>query len=650
MYLKQDAAIRMHARRLVWGSVAGAGLLLSACSGGGSGSAVAPGKSLSLGGKAMGGQQPVVGATVTLYAAGATGYGTGDSQLGQTTTDSNGNWHFSTTCPSGNPQLYVVATGGSAVGGSSNTAIGLSSALGDCNSASTQTGFNVDEVTTVASAFALAPFLDGSGQHLGTSAGNSLGLNNAVGNVSLLADLKAGTAQTSLPAGGFGSLPAATVNTLANILAACVNSTGAGSSQCSTLLSDTASGSTPTTTLQAALNIARNPGNNVAGLYALAGSPNAPFQTPAPLSAQPNDWTLAINFTGGSLDANTYIYALAIDAQGFVWITSGLSDSSVNGGNGMVLTLNSQGQQAGPFTDGNKFSFPEGIAVDVNGNVWVANNSGTAISGLNSSGASLSGSPFSSSQFNSPGPITTDQSGNVWVANTAFTNLGSGKGTATYVFKLSAANSYSVTAYAPPQAGTSQEAWTGVATDASGDLWLADGSGNSVLMHLSAANPATQLPGSPYSGGAGPGQPAGVGIDGKGNIWSPNATSGTAGNGVTKLVASSFSNSQFTSNGVANPFGVALDGAGKAWIANQDGNGNSGLVVLAADGSSLTGTTQWTGGGVLTTNLGGPISPPVAIDASGDVWVAGGFGNNVVEFIGCAAPVKTPLVGPAQLP
>jgi hypothetical protein len=40
----------------------------------------------------------------------------------------------------------------------------------------------------------------------------------------------------------------------------------------------------------------------------------------------------------------------------------------------------------------------------------------------------------------------------------------------------------------------------------------------------------------------------------------------------------------------------------------------------------------------------------LAIDSSGNIWVAN-FGNNTLtQFIGLAAPVKTPLAGPPQQP
>src|SRR5271170_569594 len=96
------------------------------------------------------------------------------------------------------------------------------------------------------------------------------GIANAFANATNLADITTGAALTTTPSGSGtnvpnGSIvPEAEVNTLANILASCVNSTGPASSTCGTLFSNAmsggTSGSTPDDTATAAINIAHNPG------------------------------------------------------------------------------------------------------------------------------------------------------------------------------------------------------------------------------------------------------------------------------------------------------------------------------------------------------------------------------------------------------
>jgi len=74
-----------------------------------------------------------------------------------------------------------------------------------------------------------------------------------------------------------------------------------------------------------------------------------------------------------------------------------------------------------------------------------------------------------------------------------------------------------------------------------------------------------------------------------------------------------------------------MDGVGTAWIANQTND---------------TITTITNSGTVRPTPYAEPtLSAPsgLAIDGSGNVWVTNAESNNVMEFVGAAAPVVTPL-------
>ena len=83
------------------------------------------------------------------------------------------------TCPIGNPETYILATGGNA-GSGTNLAIGQMAVLGPCNSLSSSITVMVNELTTVAAQWALAQFSDPTGQKIGTSSTNARGLANAV--------------------------------------------------------------------------------------------------------------------------------------------------------------------------------------------------------------------------------------------------------------------------------------------------------------------------------------------------------------------------------------------------------------------------------------------------------------------------------------
>jgi hypothetical protein len=126
-------------------------------------------------------------------------------------------------------------------------------------------------------------------------------------------------------------------------------------------------GAPPTDTATAAINIAHNPGANVASLYGL--QPTAPPFSPA-LTAEPNDFTLGIQFTGGGIYEPT---GIAIDASGDAWISNQAGFNGVSDVFGSVTKLSSAGvflSGAEGYT-GNGIRSPEGIAIDISGNAWV---------------------------------------------------------------------------------------------------------------------------------------------------------------------------------------------------------------------------------------------------------------------------------------
>src|SRR5260370_8472484 len=96
--------------------------------------------------------------------------------------------------------------------------------LGACNALTSTTQVNINEVSTVAMAWALSPFMS-SGGVIGTSSGNALGITNAFATLTNLVDLGSGTSPgATAPANA--AIPAAKIYTLADILATCVNSDG----------------------------------------------------------------------------------------------------------------------------------------------------------------------------------------------------------------------------------------------------------------------------------------------------------------------------------------------------------------------------------------------------------------------------------------
>jgi len=427
-------------------------------------------------GKVMSGTMPVNGSTVQMYAAGQGGYGSSATVLSTTsaTTGADGSFTLNYNCPAAPGDLiYLVATGGStASGGSSNPSLVFMAALGACNG-TLPASVVVNEVTTVASVYSLSQFMTGVAS-VGSSAANyekgtntSPGLSNAFGTVKNLVDLTTGQTRDHTPdyptnlAGdpnilNNSTVPQARINTLANVLNACAGS-GSG---CSSLFSAStpSSGTAPTDTLLAILNIAQNPANNAGAVYNVTAG-NGPF-TPA-LPAAPNDWTLALTFTGSGLGFAPGVpvtfapphasngagqilnSAMAIDATGNIWVTGYNYDSNLGVedlASGMIAAFSNSGAPLKPassmssgqtsyggyiplsgFSTNAGTLSSHGISFDTSGNAWIIGGDGAAPGNTQSPGVMTEISPgFSVVSpdillgFRYASPVAIDGLNNIW--------------------------------------------------------------------------------------------------------------------------------------------------------------------------------------------------------------------------------------------
>jgi len=582
-----------------------------------------------------------VGAHVHLFAVNTTGYGgpgiaasssnasisllttgSGSDSAGEyVATDGNGDFTITGdyTCTAGQ-QVYLYAVGGNP-GSGTNSAAGLLAALGTCPAAKTfpsTTFITMNEVSTVAAAYAFAGFATDA-THVsssGTTAAKA-GLANAFINAAILETLSTGVANAAPPPGvgyyaGSGSVPQTAVNTLGNILATCVNSTGPGSSACSTLLADASGTTTPTDTATAAINIAHNPAANVTALYGLS---SADVEFAPALTAQPNDFTLAIYFNAGTPGSGPMVG----DASGNMWWSDTVMD-----------LVNHEGYDPTPFNGFNGNTgykvpyFPTAIALDINGDLWSVNGTNGSVAAslneLSPAGATGSGSPFTGLGITNPTGLALDGSSNAWITNTS----------PGAVIKATSAGGLSGTftgsGIASPQA---------IAIDASGNAWIAD---SSAVVELSSTG--TPMSGTSGYTGIGLNSPTAIAIDHTGNVWVTNKS----GNNVIVISSTGGAVSGtagYTAASMTQPNAVTIDGSGNAWVKGLGPNtGNYTITEFSNSGAVLSGPN-----GFFSTSAGG-----IAIDESGDVWtnyaaVSILYSTQwyVEELVGAATPVVTPL-------
>lgn len=221
----------------------------------------------------MGGQQPVVGSTIQMYAVGTTGDGVAATPLltKTVTTDASGSFDITNLFRCAPATLvYITATGGDP-GSGPNHNLSLMTAIGTCDELGPNTYISINEVTTVAAVAALYPFMT-SYAEVGSSMSESAVLASAFVSAAQFADTGTGLSPGSVPAGY--TVPTAEIYTLADIVAACVNSSGgvAGDdTACGKLFSLTkpAGGPAATDTIGALIDLNRTPAQDPASLYRL---------------------------------------------------------------------------------------------------------------------------------------------------------------------------------------------------------------------------------------------------------------------------------------------------------------------------------------------------------------------------------------------
>jgi hypothetical protein len=672
-------------------------------------------------GTVFSGTLPVNGAQVQMYAAGQTGYGSSATALLTTAmkTDASGAFTLVYNCPASPGDLvYLVATGGSTGSGGSNSSLALMAALGSCTSLTPTTKVVVNEVTTVASVYALSPFMTGA-TNVGAaaSAASYQGLTNAFKTVGNLVDLTSGKALDHTPAYSTNlagdpnilnnsTVPQSRINTLANALNACA----ANGSGCSSLFSAATptSGTAPSDTLQAILNIAQNPGTNASMVFNVASV--SPF-TPV-LSAAPKDWTLALTFTGGGLGFAPGVQvpfadgtnnkgqflntAMTIDATGNIWVTGFNSYGSGAGtpdvSSGMIAEFSNLGA---PLTSvsslnasGSVVTFggyipikqgggnggtvaPIGLAIDPSGNAWVVGGSGLA-----------GGSPFSSrmSEISAalsltvpdiplsypPSAIAIDNAGNVWLGGGALEEFRSdgtiglgpdgGANPPLSPYGYSALqqlifDSKATSLWASDTAGLGQLFQIDPVHDtATVDYSIPFGTTGFQYTPLVAGSddPTTGNPGNVYGCGNAGGQTL--------DVFNVSSTSILAsypiqtGRGCGNQMVMDGANHIFTITGSPSP-----------GIVDEFTVTSSGITPVSPVTTGYTGTSSGesptinpdpnapirinNGSGVSTAGVAG-----AGIDGSGNLWVlnadtgtTSSRGNVLVEYVGIAAPVVTPM-------
>jgi hypothetical protein len=642
----------------------------------------------SISGSAYGGRQPISGAAVTLWAAGNSGYGSAATSLATTTTAPDGTFSFGPgsghtyTCPSSSSStasqlLYLTTSGGQPTTGTTNSVAALFAALGDCLTVqSNNPSVVIDEVSTIAGMASLqqffSPLAAGLG-NIGATSTNITGLRNAFATVNNLVSLGSGLAISTVNLGGSISginSPSVTVtpeqnkiDTMADILAACINTNGAITSgaACNTLFSNV-SNATVKDTLQAAYYMVSNPTSttssttsaacgttastttNICTLFGLAAS--TPPYNPS-LAAAPTDWSVGVTYGSNSYQvvAGTNVYLMtepewvAIDSLGNVWLANFSTTSATVPGNSVAELSPTGAPEAQVLTAAGNIAAPRNLVIDLANNVYVgsygASGAGQQITEYSNLGVTKTFPLLKTG----PDSMAIDGASNVYVATYGGT---AGSGDLEVIPAGSATNTTAILQASSVSAGT----YSSLAIDANFDLWLSNNANTATVQFICTATPCTATSTTVATA------PQSIAIDHAGNVWIGNYSS-TAGS-VAEIAATSTAvinaaaGSPFSGGGLASPFRSLIDGLGNVWVTNYKSAAGT-VSELSSAGAAIS-----PGVGFAHTYAG---AYGLAIDASGNVWIGNGSSGAaasstaqgfITEIVGQAAPVVTPLA--ASLP
>jgi streptogramin lyase len=642
---------------------------------------VGPSTSRELTGSVQIAGQPVSGATVTLYAAGAAD----PAKLAKGKTDDQGAFKLDAGLPTKETVLYIVAKGGTpkaAASKGANDAIALLAVL----SSRPPKTVTVNELTTVASAFTAARFINGE-----SISGNPLGLRIAAGNVPNLVDSCTGGWGKVLldPINSTQTVPLANLNTLGSLIAAFATVADDAWRDRFLKAATATGGPTPKNTLEAMTRIAREPWANPKELYALfdeaypqpkdgsrRAAPFAPY-----LALVPPDFALSLCFAGGGMFANG---RFMFDKEGNLWsgqnwmpgsqsgvlrsIGGGVIKFTPNGTplsppitgftgmgldgvgwgtavaldkvwassfNGKILIMDFDGHPLGTESDlpfKQKLEGLMGIGVAPNGDVWVADGSDDQLL-LFPGGRFKDGKIVKVTGLASPFDVVIDAQNRVWVANSQSDT----------VVRFPADDPSKVETF---RVGLSVR---GLAIDQKGNVWV-----NSLMS-----------PDFPK-----PNIPPGASIMEQFKILGAAVMSYPKPTGIVNMIRPDGTQPApmgYTGGGAINtPWGLNIDGNGDVWVGNINGRS---IVLLAGDETkghpegTKTGDLihEFTGGSI-------QIITDVAIDPAGNVWVANnwnslegataenptwrtstwGGGSGLTVIYGVAGPVKPPRIGPVR--
>ena len=283
---------------------------------------------------------------------------------------------------------------------------------------------------------------------------------------------------------------------------------------------------------------------------------------------------------------------------------------AISAGHAFELTLGT------PGSGNSQFDYPEDVAVDTTGSIYVADTGNDRIQKFAADGTYLTewgGYGTGNGQFDSPHGVAADTAGSIYVAD----------GGNNRIQKFAADGTY-LTEWGGNGIGNGQfKTPYGVAADTAGNIYVAD-TGNDRIQKFAADGTYLTEWGESGSGDSQFNSPYAVAADTAGNIY----VAGNTNDRIQKFTADGTYVTQWSTGQSSWPRGVAADTAGNIYVTDT---GNDRIQKFTADGTYLT---QWGTYGTGNLNFRNPYG--AATDTAGNIYVADLNNHRIQKFTAVA--------------
>ncbi len=640
-------------------------------------------------GRLLSGELPIASAIVRVYSS-----SDGSQALGEGSTDDTGAFEFGYNTPGDASAVIYLTSSGGRIGSRAQdvpTPFVLASVLGADPG---ETTITINELTTVASAYALAQFIDGA-----TLEGNSIGLQMAPRLLRNLVDIETGEAGSTItnddndPQSTYSALR--TLNELGNLLASCASDAAV----CESILRLTVplDGTAAQDTFRAMANLAKTPWLKPVPLFNLV---TTDVYRPDLGNSAPAAWTLSLLFKGDPTNL-AGPGNMAFDQDGQMWIVNNLvtSDTYVlpDCASQLLFRMDPANGDVDTFTGGGVLGAGYGVTVAPQTNdIWVGNYgfkgstcpidiANNSVSQFTADGTPLSPDagrfdPISDNPQDGgwtqggigwPQGTVANPQGDIWIASCNGQVIDDEQVDVT-IYRNGDPNNWQAISE------NNFEKSFDIAFDTNDVAWVSGTLSGNIMAFASDGSRLRD-----YDLGS-TSLPMGVASDSLGNVWVSlsgaidlpcpppvNEQAPTyAGIAMVNLDGVQINTRpddplipDYTApGGLTIAWGIAVDGSDNVWVANFTRGGVSQFCG-ARDGACPAGVE--TGDALSPDNTGYHSdlldrNTAVEIDSSGNVWLANNWkdlpiqtdpvGDAMVVYIGLASPVKAPLIGPPQQP